>query len=105
MFAMGHENGAISFWSLKEEDKPIMVRTLDDIDIDRPVLPETLPKSSAGPREPIFKLTWSAFPEQGWYEYGAQAAGAWTSSAGSSQNDKTASAGGGNGNGLSLIHI
>ena len=99
MFAMGHENGAISFWSLKEEDKPIMVRTLDDIDIDRPVLPETLPKSSAGPREPIFKLTWSAFPEQGWYEYGAQAAGAWTSSAGSSQNDKTASAGDGNGNG------
>lgn len=79
MFAMGHENGAISFWSIKEEDKPLLVRTLDDTDIDRPVLPEQLPRTSKGPREPIFKLTWSSFPEQGWYEYGAQAAAnAWS---------------------------
>ena len=80
MFVMGHENGALSFWHIAEEDKPLMVRTLDDIDIDRPVLPEQLPKTSAGPREPIFKLTWSSFPEQGWYEYGAQAAGSWAGS-------------------------
>lgn len=80
MFAMGHENGALSIWSIKDEDKPLLVRTLDEIDIDRPVAPEDLSTQSMGPREPIFKLTWSGFPAQGWYEYGAQAASAWTGS-------------------------
>lgn len=100
MFAMGHENGAISFWRIKEEDKPIMVRTLDDVDIERPVPPEEAPKRSLGPREPIFKLTWSGFPPQGWYEYGAQAASAWTGSgaaaapkADASSHDQTSTGG------------
>lgn len=80
MFAMGHENGAISFWRIKDEDKPVMVRTLDNVDIERPVPPDEIPKHSLGPREPIFKLAWSGFPAQGWYEYGAQAASAWRGS-------------------------
>lgn len=78
MFALGHENGVISFWRVKDEDKPIMVRTLDTTDIERPVPPDETPQRSLGPREPIFKLTWSGFPAQGWYEYGAQAASTWT---------------------------
>ena len=69
VFAMGHENGAISFWTLKDEDKPLLVRTLDEVDIDRPVAPEERPqRPSAGPREPIFKLAWSGLPAHGWYE-------------------------------------
>lgn len=78
MFVMGHENGVLSFWSVKDEDKPLTVRTLDDMDIERPVAPEDMPTKSAGPREPIFKVQWSALPAPGWLEYGSQAASAWT---------------------------
>lgn len=78
-FAMGHENGCISFWSIKDEDKPLHVRTLDEIDVERPTAPEELAqRRSAGPREPIFKLAWSAFPGPGWYE---AAANAWSGEA------------------------
>ncbi|WFD31647.1 Lethal(2) giant larvae sro7 [Malassezia sp. CBS 17886] len=68
MFVVGHDNGCLSFWNMKDEDKPLVVRTLDDVDIDRPVAPEELAqRPSGGPREPIFKLAWSGFPPQGWY--------------------------------------
>lgn len=76
-FAMGHENGCISFWSVKDEDRPLEVRTLDEEHVDRAVAPEDLAqRPSTGPREPIFKLTWSAFPAPGWYEAAAGALGA-----------------------------
>ncbi|PKI83987.1 hypothetical protein MVES_001922 [Malassezia vespertilionis] len=72
VFVMGHENGALSFWNAKDEDKPLVVRTLDQTDIERPTAPEdTAALPSFGPREPVFKLAWSAFPAQGWASWGA----------------------------------
>lgn len=69
VFAMGHEDGCISFWSATHDDRPLLVRSLTDVDIDRPVAPEDLEQlgPSAGPCEPIFKLAWSAFtPSSSW---------------------------------------
>lgn len=79
VFVMGHDNGCISFWSVKQEDKPLLVRTLDEVDVDRPVAPEELERQapmSAGPREPIFKLAWSGFPAGTWLDYSGMWGGA-----------------------------
>ncbi|WFD33257.1 Lethal(2) giant larvae sro7 [Malassezia cuniculi] len=78
VFAMGHDDGCISFWSAGHDDRPLLVRSLTDIDIDRPVAPEDLAQKgpSLGPCEPIFKLTWSAFtPSSSWGWGEAQASG------------------------------
>ncbi|THH26967.1 hypothetical protein EUX98_g7215 [Antrodiella citrinella] len=66
-FAVGHADGSIAFWAMEDEDKPLLVRTLDEDDIhlvDANKLDEALsaPKNTDAPREPIFKLSWSGFP-------------------------------------------
>lgn len=74
-FAVGHADGTIAFWALEDEDKPLLVRTLDEIDlhlVDAAKLDEffTAQESTSAdtkanisvPREPIFRLTWSGFP-------------------------------------------
>ena len=53
IFAAGHLDGAVSFWSLDDPSSPLSVH----------VLPTNEGSQRAvGPREPIFKLAWSSFP-------------------------------------------
>ncbi len=74
---MGHEDGCISFWHIRDDDKPIMVRTLDSLDIEKPVSDPALLELHRPPREPIFKLTWSAFPEKSWMDMASESAASW----------------------------
>ncbi|KAH8099770.1 lethal giant larvae like, C-terminal-domain-containing protein [Cristinia sonorae] len=67
ILAIGHADGSIAFWALEDEDKPVLVRTLDEDDtnlVDADKLNEMLSThhSPPAPREPIFKITWSGFP-------------------------------------------
>ncbi|KAH8835562.1 lethal giant larvae like, C-terminal-domain-containing protein [Flagelloscypha sp. PMI_526] len=66
-FALGHDDGCISFWAVEDEDQPITVRTIDAEDvnlIDTDQLDEAmnnpLPQPPE-PREPIYKLSWSGY--------------------------------------------
>ncbi|SNX84968.1 uncharacterized protein MEPE_03677 [Melanopsichium pennsylvanicum] len=77
VFAMGHEDGCISFWHIRDGDKPIMVRTLDSLDVERPVTDPALMQVSRPPKEPIFKLAWSGFPEKSWIDMASQSAAGW----------------------------
>ncbi|KAI0275129.1 hypothetical protein BC834DRAFT_965566 [Gloeopeniophorella convolvens] len=73
-FAVGHIDGSIAFWAVEDDEQPLMVRTLDDIDVqkvDGEKLEEYLPDDEDPtkhlnrhhePREPIFKLAWSGYP-------------------------------------------
>ncbi|KAI0059493.1 hypothetical protein BV25DRAFT_1918512 [Artomyces pyxidatus] len=73
-FVVGHIDGSIAFWAVEDDDQPLLVRTLDDIDVhllDMNNLEKHLPneegseKKSAArhePREPVFKLAWSGYP-------------------------------------------
>ncbi|KAF9074911.1 WD40 containing snare-dependent exocytosis protein [Rhodocollybia butyracea] len=68
-FAVGYADGSIAFWAVEDEDQPLLVRTLDDVDvqvIDALQLEAHLAEGSksATPfeREPIFKLSWCFFP-------------------------------------------
>ncbi|KAI0308267.1 lethal giant larvae like, C-terminal-domain-containing protein [Multifurca ochricompacta] len=70
-FAVGHVDGSIAFWAVEDHEQPLMVRTLDEIDVhkvDGEKLEQFLSdeedsaKESSQlrePREPIFKLSWS----------------------------------------------
>ncbi|KAJ8475032.1 hypothetical protein ONZ45_g15752 [Pleurotus djamor] len=74
-FAAGYSDGSIAYWAVEDEDQPLMVRTLDDVDVDvvdAEKLDKYLPsgglptqgrgsKVQASARDPIFKLTWSGF--------------------------------------------
>ena len=72
LLAVGYVDGTIGFWSLEDEDKPLLLRTIDSPDgedlsaVDSGKLeaimsaPEQHPPEP--PREPIFKLAWSGFP-------------------------------------------
>ena len=75
MFVTGHIDGTLAFWAVDDEDRPIMVRTVDKIDINYPEgeqLDAALsdPRRASGEgfanhqREPIFKLGWSSFTSQ-----------------------------------------
>ena len=76
VFAVGHEDGCISIWSLEEPDKPLMVRTLtkEDVNVtdaeslfDAGALDTTTKNGQPVPpavREPIFKLAWASFPDR-----------------------------------------
>ncbi|KZP28851.1 hypothetical protein FIBSPDRAFT_816652 [Athelia psychrophila] len=74
-FAVGHTDGTIAFWAIEDEDHPLFVRTLDDLEevnvVDGEKIEQYLPsgndagkKNTPAPvdREPIFKLSWSGFP-------------------------------------------
>ena len=61
-FAVGHADGSIAFWAVEDDNKPLLVRTLDAVDVnlvDPSALDHKAPKFV---REPIFKLSWSGFP-------------------------------------------
>ncbi|CAE6458729.1 unnamed protein product [Rhizoctonia solani] len=68
LFAIGHMDGCISFWSVEEEDKPLDVRTVDragvhKVDFEAFAAAAGLPPSSASPpltHEPIYKLSWTS---------------------------------------------
>ena len=73
-FAVGHVDGSIAFWAVEDDEQPLMVRTLDEVDVhkvDGEKLEQYLPDDEDGPkppskhhepREPIFKLAWSGYP-------------------------------------------
>lgn len=63
LFACGHEDGCISFWHIEDDEKPITVRTIDRVEVDKPgAAAMDLPLPLPAGREPIFKLAWSGFP-------------------------------------------
>lgn len=77
LFACGHEDGCISIWHAEDDEKPVMVRTLESIDVDKP--DPAMFEAQNGPamgREPIFKLSWSGFPLQPWIRIEKAAAAA-----------------------------
>ena len=72
LFAVGYADGSLAFWAVDDEKDPLLVRTLDALGINL-VDPDgleqhlTLAKQNSTEmrrleREPIFKLTWSGFP-------------------------------------------
>ncbi|KAF8899078.1 lethal giant larvae like, C-terminal-domain-containing protein [Infundibulicybe gibba] len=72
-FSVGHTDGSISFWAVEDEDQPLFACTIDTDDInildaeklEGSLSPEGNPLSnhdSPENREPIFKLSWSGFP-------------------------------------------
>jgi len=68
-FAVGYEDGSIAFWAVDDDEKPLVVRTLEHVDVDMVDLTKlekgvdacsnTAPQSI---RDPIFKISWSGFP-------------------------------------------
>ncbi|KAJ9102613.1 hypothetical protein QFC19_004722 [Naganishia cerealis] len=81
LFVAGHEDGCLTFWSLEDPDKPLLVRTIEREDVNVTDV-ESLFDAGAldaqqqrGPaaaaaaaggneREPVFKLAWTSFPDQ-----------------------------------------
>jgi syntaxin-binding protein 5 len=71
-FAAGYADGSIAFWAVEDDDRPILVRTIDEVNVnvvDGDKLEQHLPQTksqaqipSVTEREPIFKLAWSGFP-------------------------------------------
>jgi syntaxin-binding protein 5 len=70
-FVVGYVDGCFAFWAVEDEDRPLLVRTLDSIDVNLAhglELESHLGGStSENPvkleREPIFKLSWSGYPD------------------------------------------
>ncbi|KAG6813211.1 hypothetical protein H0H92_013098 [Tricholoma furcatifolium] len=69
-FAVGYADGSFAFWAVDDDEKPLLVRTLDELDVelvDQIRLDEYRSQSRRGKgpslvvREPIFKLSWSGF--------------------------------------------
>lgn len=66
-------DGSIAFWAVEDDEQPLMVRTLDEVDVQKVdgeklgqyLDDEETPKPAGKvhePREPIFKLAWSGYP-------------------------------------------
>jgi syntaxin-binding protein 5 len=67
-------DGSIAFWAIEDENQPLLVRTLEELDInvvDGEKLSEALGEAeddadikrrALQPLEPIFKLSWSGYP-------------------------------------------
>ena len=75
VLTVGHTDGCISFWAVEDEDQPLLVRTVEDEDVnvvDGTKLEEILSQKSLNEsksithvdaiREPIIKLSWSETP-------------------------------------------
>ncbi len=80
VFAVGYDDGCIAMWAFEDPDRPLMVRTMTNEDVNMtdaedllgagalaartghskqdPLLEERLTS-----REPIFKLVWASFPD------------------------------------------
>ncbi|KJA28406.1 hypothetical protein HYPSUDRAFT_197277 [Hypholoma sublateritium FD-334 SS-4] len=69
-FAAGYDDGCIAFWAVDDDNKPLLVRTLHDLDVnildperlDALSISDTLKKTTLSLPEPIFKLSWSSYP-------------------------------------------
>jgi syntaxin-binding protein 5 len=72
LFAVGYADGSIAFWAVEDEDQPLSVRTIEEVDVhvvDGTKLEKHIDKEATSDntritpqdREPIFKLAWSAF--------------------------------------------
>ncbi|EMD32655.1 hypothetical protein CERSUDRAFT_118683 [Gelatoporia subvermispora B] len=71
LLCAGHSDGSLAFWALDDEDRPLLVRTLDSADDEDVNMVDAvrLEAARANPhlarmpaREPVFKLAWSGFP-------------------------------------------
>ena len=68
-FAVGYTDGSVAFWAVEDEDQPLLVKTLDTDDVnvvdtqklDRLLSSPGLANAESS-REPVFKLSWSGFP-------------------------------------------
>lgn len=68
-FAVGYTDGSLAFWAVEDEDQPLFVKTLDAdnvnvVDVEKldQLLSNPGQPSVENRREPIFKLSWSGFP-------------------------------------------
>ncbi|KAJ7293050.1 WD40 containing snare-dependent exocytosis protein [Mycena rebaudengoi] len=55
--AVGYSDGCIAFWAIEDEDQPLLVRTLDTVNVNFESRRDVSPLE----REPIYKLAWSSF--------------------------------------------
>ncbi|KIY73582.1 hypothetical protein CYLTODRAFT_365694 [Cylindrobasidium torrendii FP15055 ss-10] len=69
-FVVGYTDGILAFWAMEDEVTPLLVRTFDDLDVDQmdpngleQHLGENKGKTTPIMREPIFKMSWSAFSD------------------------------------------
>lgn len=74
LFVVGHVDGTIAFWAIDDEDHPLFVRTIDNLEevnvVDGTKIEQYLSSGNVADRsqiglsdrEPIFKITWSGFP-------------------------------------------
>jgi syntaxin-binding protein 5 len=68
-FAAGYEDGSIALWATEDEDKPLLVRSIEEVDINlinEELLNLALEPSGSEPSdkqapEPIYKLAWSGY--------------------------------------------
>ena len=68
-FAAGYEDGSIAIWAIEDEDKPLLVRSVEEVDINlinEQLLKLVLEPGSSTPGdkpapEPIYKLAWSGY--------------------------------------------
>ena len=68
-FAVGYEDGSIAIWAIEDEDKPLLVRSVEEVDINlvnEQLLNLALEPGSSKPidkpaPEPIYKLAWSGY--------------------------------------------
>jgi len=73
-FVVGHADGTIAFWAVEDEDHPLFVRTIDDLEevnvVNGDKIEQYLPSGNVAEKEcppsanrkPILKLAWSGFP-------------------------------------------
>jgi syntaxin-binding protein 5 len=70
-FVVGHADGSLAFWAAEDDERPLLVRTLEAIDVnivnmqtlDEHISQERPSKDAHIDREPIFKLSWSALSD------------------------------------------
>jgi len=68
-FAAGYEDGSIAVWATEDEDKPLLVRSIEEVDINlvnEELLNLALEPNGSKPSdkpapEPIYKLAWSGY--------------------------------------------
>jgi syntaxin-binding protein 5 len=63
LLAVGYTDGSIAFWAVDDDDNPLLVRTLDDEDVNVADGSESAKGyGSILKLEPIIKLSWCGFP-------------------------------------------
>lgn len=68
-FAAGYEDGSIAIWATEDEDKPLLARSIEEVDINLvneqllnlALEPSGEKRDDKPPLEPIYKLAWSGY--------------------------------------------